>query len=202
MEFVRGESLHDILRRNGSSAEAIRLTTIVAGFLQRMHAFLPPILHSDLKPEHVLVLDDGTVKIIDFGIAKRPDVGAATHNAFLSVMYAAPERVEDEARNVHPSDDLWALGVMLFEMLAGRHPREEYRSRIEDAVRRDDLATVATLLRERPGTAAGGHVAAARRDRPQAARAAAGSPLLERDAGARRFRRFAEGARRSRISSS
>lgn len=153
MEFVRGESLHDILRRKRlSAAESIRLTTILAGFLQRMHAFLPPILHSDLKPEHVLVLDDGTVKVIDFGIARRPDVGAAaTHNAFLSVMYAAPERVEDEARNVHPTDDLWALGVMLFEMLAGCHPREEYRMRIEDAVRADDLVTVATLLRERPG---------------------------------------------------
>ena len=57
MEFVRGESLHDILRRKRlSAAEAIRLTTVVAGFLQRMHAFLPPILHSDLKPEHVPVL--------------------------------------------------------------------------------------------------------------------------------------------------
>jgi predicted Ser/Thr protein kinase len=152
MEFVRGESLHDILQRKRlSTADALRLATIVAGFLQKLHSFDPPILHSDLKPEHVLVLDDGTVRIIDFGIAKRPEFGAATHNAFLSVMYAAPERVEDEARNVHPSDDLWALGIMLFEMLAGEHPREAYRARIEDAVRRDDLITVANLLRERPG---------------------------------------------------
>ena len=152
MEFVRGESLHDILRRKRlSQDEAIGLATIIAGVLQRLHGFLPPILHSDLKPEHVLVLDDGSVRIIDFGIARRPEAGAATHNAFLSVMYAAPERVEDEARNVHPSDDLWALGIMFFEMLAGRHPREEYRAQIEDAVRRDDLVTVATLLRERPG---------------------------------------------------
>jgi hypothetical protein len=153
MAFVRGESLLDILRRKRlTSAEAVRLATIVARFLQRLHDFQPPILHSDLKPEHVLVLDDGSVRIIDFGIARRPETGAATHNAFLSVMYAAPERVEDEARNVHPSDDLWALGIMFFEMLAGAHPREQYRARIEDAIRRDDLATVATLLREQPGT--------------------------------------------------
>ena len=152
MEFVRGESLHDMLRRKRLSRdEAIRLATIIAGFLKRLQAFHPPILHSDLKPEHVLVLDDGSVRIIDFGIAKRPEVGAATHNAFLSVMYAAPERVEDEARNVHPSDDLWALGIMFFEMLAGCHPREAYRVRIEEAIRREDLVTVATLLRERPG---------------------------------------------------
>jgi hypothetical protein len=151
MEFVRAESLLDLLRRKRlATAEAVRLATIVAGFLQRLHEFQPPILHSDLKPEHVLVLDDGTVRIIDFGIARRPETGAATRNAFLSVMYAAPERVEDEARNVHPSDDLWALGIILFEMLAGAHPREQYRPRIEDAIRRDDLGTVATLLRERP----------------------------------------------------
>ncbi len=153
MEFVRGESLHDILRRTRLSQDrAVRLARILASILQRLHAFHPPILHSDLKPEHVLVLDDGSVRIIDFGIARRPEVGAATHNAFLSVMYAAPERVDDEARNVHPSDDLWALGIMFFEMLAGRHPREIYRAQIEDAVRRDDLVTVATLLREKPGT--------------------------------------------------
>ena len=152
MEFVRGESLHDILRRKRmSQEEAVGLGTIIAGVLEKLHGFQPPILHSDLKPEHVLVLDDGSVRIIDFGIARRPAAGAATHNAFLSVMYAAPERVEDEARNVHPSDDLWALGIMFFEMLAGRHPRDEYRARIEDAVRGDDLVTVATLLRERPG---------------------------------------------------
>jgi len=151
MEFVRGESLHDILRRTRLSQDrAVRLARILASILQRLHAFHPPILHSDLKPEHVLVLDDGSVRIIDFGIARRPEVGAATHNAFLSVMYAAPERVDDEARNVHPSDDLWALGIMFFEMLAGRHPREIYRAQIEDAVRRDDLVTVATLLREKP----------------------------------------------------
>ncbi|HTM05170.1 MAG TPA: serine/threonine-protein kinase [Vicinamibacterales bacterium] len=151
MEFVRGEALLDVLRRKHlATPEAVRLATIVAGFLQRLHEFQPPILHSDLKPEHVLVLDDGTVRIIDFGIARRPEAGAATRNAFLSVMYAAPERVEDEARNVHPSDDLWALGIILFEMLAGAHPREQYRPRIEDAIRRDDLGTVATLLRERP----------------------------------------------------
>jgi hypothetical protein len=153
MEFVRGESLHDILRRTRLSQDkAVGLTRILTTILQRLHAFHPPILHSDLKPEHVLVLDDGSVRIIDFGIARRPEAGAATHNAFLSVMYAAPERVDDEARNVHPSDDLWALGIMFFEMLAGRHPREVYRAQIEDAVRRDDLVTVATLLRERPGT--------------------------------------------------
>jgi hypothetical protein len=153
MEFVRGESLHDVLRRTRlRQDEAIRLARIVAGVLQRLHAFHPPILHSDLKPEHVLVLDGGSVRIIDFGIARRPEAGAATHNAFLSVMYAAPERVEDEARNVHPSDDLWALGIMFFEMLAGRHPLEAHRAPIEDAVRRDDLVTVATLLRERPGS--------------------------------------------------
>src|SRR5581483_858828 len=88
MEFVRGESLHDILRRTRlSQPEALRLATMVAGFLQRLHGFHPPILHSDLKPEHVLVLDDGSARIIDFGIARRPDAGAATHNAFLSVMY-------------------------------------------------------------------------------------------------------------------
>ncbi len=100
MEFVRGESLHDILRRTRLSRdEAVRLATLVAKVLQRLHAFHPPILHSDLKPEHVLVLDDGSVRIIDFGIARRPEAGAATHNAFLSVMYSAPERRPVAARD-------------------------------------------------------------------------------------------------------
>jgi hypothetical protein len=130
MAFVEGESLQSRMRRGPMlPREAAELALAIARVLHRLHTFRPdfgdarPIVHSDLKPAHVLVLADGSIRLIDFGITKQP-TNAATVNVFASKPYASPERLEDF--HVHPNEDVWALGVMLFEMVAGSHPWERF----------------------------------------------------------------------------
>ena len=87
-----------------------------------------PILHSDLKPEHVLVLPDGSIRVLDLGIAKSLQANKSlTGNAWASAPYASPERLEDG--QVRAGDDHWALGVMLFEMASGYHPYQPVHDR-------------------------------------------------------------------------
>jgi hypothetical protein len=133
MAFVHGETLARRLQRGPLAPRAAaELTLAIAEILHRLHTFRPDgqsdpkaIVHSDLKPANVLVLPDGSVRLVDFGITKQP-TNAATANVFVSHAYASPERLEDG--KVHPNEDAWALGVMLFEMVAGSHPWERFRS--------------------------------------------------------------------------
>ena len=133
MAFVHGESLENVIRRGPVPPRAAaELTLAIAEILHRLHTFRADgqsdpkaIVHSDLKPANVVVLADGSVRLVDFGITKQP-TNAATANVFVSHAYASPERLEDG--KVHPNEDAWALGVMLFEIVAGTHPWERFRA--------------------------------------------------------------------------
>src|SRR5689334_691582 len=87
--------------------------------LQAAHA--AGIVHRDLKPGNVMLLPDGTVRILDFGLAKARDHTRSEAGVrFGTVSYMSPEQIRGE--NVDGRADLWALGVVLFEMLTGRKP--------------------------------------------------------------------------------
>lgn len=125
MELVDGPNLRTILNREGSLTlgRALTYTEAVLGALVLAHR--TGVIHRDIKPENVLVPADGPIKVADFGLARAAsDVSAATTGSVLgTVAYIAPELVTEGEPD--PRSDLYALGIMLFEMLTGHTPYED-----------------------------------------------------------------------------
>ncbi|MEX2426065.1 MAG: protein kinase [Thermomicrobiaceae bacterium] len=122
MEWVDGPNLKEYMRGQGqlSPAEAARIMRDVLQGLQAIHE--AGIIHRDVKPQNVLVDPNGTAKISDFGIARGAlDAGLTdTGMALGTAAYMAPEQAR--AGEIGPSADLYAAGVILFELLTGRLP--------------------------------------------------------------------------------
>jgi eukaryotic-like serine/threonine-protein kinase len=121
MALYEGETLRARLTRDGPVPvrEALEIARQIAEGLQAAHA--AGIVHRDLKPGNVMLLPDGTVRILDFGLAKARDQSMSETGArFGTVSYMSPEQVRGE--KVDGRADLWALGVVLYEMLTGRKP--------------------------------------------------------------------------------
>lgn len=122
MEYVPGRTLRALLAERGwlPWAEALRIMDpVLAGLAAAHHA---GIVHRDVKPENVLITTDGRVKVVDFGLARAQ---AATRNTQAgqiigTVAYIAPEQVTGGATDFRT--DVYAAGVMLFELLTGRQP--------------------------------------------------------------------------------
>ena len=117
--------------------EAVGFAREICAVLEKLHTFTPPalsygaVMHADLKPEHVFVMADGTVMLYDFGTAKGLDPRRpGTAVVGLTPPYAPPERFTE--RKARVGDDLWAVGVMLYEMVAGHRPhsRKEGNARL------------------------------------------------------------------------
>ena len=124
MEYVEGESLRERLRREGPLplAEALRIATETAEALEAAHA--AGIVHRDTKPGNLLLGNQGSVKVTDFGIARALASSGLgeTGRVVGSVSYVSPEQARGDA--VGPQSDVYSLGVTLFEMLTGRPPFE------------------------------------------------------------------------------
>ena len=125
MDYVSGETLRVALAMGGplSADEAAGIVLQVAGVLDAARHF--GMVHRDLKPENVMITPDGTAKLLDLGVAKvsrRVDsLRTVAATVFGTPDYIAPEQAVDSSL-VDPRADIYALGVILFEMLAGRRP--------------------------------------------------------------------------------
>ncbi len=123
MELVEGESLRSRLDRGGrlEIGEVVTIGACVCRGLAAAHEV--GVLHRDLKPDNVLVARDGRVAITDFGIASSLDAsGRAGESSFVGTPhYMAPEQV-DGSRPLDARTDVYALGVMLYELLTGSPP--------------------------------------------------------------------------------
>ncbi len=122
MEYVHGRTLRDLIRerRRLVPQEALSILQPVLAALSAAHA--AGLVHRDVKPENVLLADDGRVKVADFGLARAAANRAATSATTLigTVAYLAPEQVTRGVAD--PRSDVYAAGIMLFEMLTGRPP--------------------------------------------------------------------------------
>ena len=123
MEFCPGGGLD---RKLGGTplppVEAARLVETLARAVHAAHR--QNVIHRDLKPANVLLAEDGTPKVTDFGLAKRTDAAARTASGgFVGTpSYAAPEQASGKSKDIGPATDVYALGAILYECLTGRPP--------------------------------------------------------------------------------
>jgi tRNA A-37 threonylcarbamoyl transferase component Bud32 len=125
LERLEGWTLREMLGQRIALPwqEALRYALQIAQALDAAHSRTPPVVHRDLKPENVMILPDGRVKVMDFGIAKvLQSFSQATSQSFGTPQYMSPEQID--ARAIDARSDLFALGLLLWEMLAGRPPFE------------------------------------------------------------------------------
>ncbi|PTM92539.1 serine/threonine protein kinase [Streptomyces sp. VMFN-G11Ma] len=121
MELIRGESLHELLRRGPVDAvEAARIGLAVLGALRAAHSV--GIVHRDVKPANVLLGAHGRVVLTDFGIAHVQGEESLTMSGEFvgSLEFVAPERMS--GRGAGPASDLWSLGVLLYATVEGASP--------------------------------------------------------------------------------
>ena len=137
MEYVDGETLADALRRRRFSVEeAVDLALQACAGLEHAHA--AGLVHRDVKPGNLLLRDDGTLKVSDFGIARAAESSRLTEVGTVlgTAAYLAPEQARGEP--VTPAADVYSLGAVLFELLTGEPPHRA--ASLEDLARRQAQA--------------------------------------------------------------
>jgi tRNA A-37 threonylcarbamoyl transferase component Bud32/tetratricopeptide (TPR) repeat protein len=149
MEFVEGERLDEFVRRVGAGQRAIaELMRRVADTVAYAHR--RGVIHRDLKPGNILVDQDGAPRILDFGLARSSTDADATDPRSSSTLagefvgtfaYAAPEQLAGDPTLVDSRCDLYALGVLFFELLAGQRPFEGAKSIAELVAQKASGAT-------------------------------------------------------------
>jgi len=121
MEFLEGESLDQIIRRRLVLALSQKVGYIVSVCRALDYAHRRGVVHRDVKPGNVMLTKDGTVKVVDFGIARLVDTVKTQTNMMIGTIgYMSPQQFRGERAD--PRSDIWALGVMFYELLCYRRP--------------------------------------------------------------------------------
>src|SRR4030095_5649988 len=131
MEYLDGENLSDVIARGEIQAErAVNVAIDLCACLELAHRFEPTdgtrpirLVHGDLKTRNVRITSDGSVKVLDFGIAKALSLSRkVTRNDFGTMPYLSPERLH--TAEVDEFGALWAMGVIVYELIRGSRPFE------------------------------------------------------------------------------
>jgi len=150
MEYVEGETLKEKIERGRFSvAETIDIIRQVASGLQEAHRL--KIIHRDIKPANIIIKNDGTVKILDFGVAKF--LGSTKITAVDKIVgsfaYMSPEQIRGE--EVDGRTDIWALGVVLFEMLTQQLPfKGDYPPAVMYSITHEETTDLAEIRTDIP----------------------------------------------------
>jgi beta-lactam-binding protein with PASTA domain/predicted Ser/Thr protein kinase len=122
MEYVEGRTLRDVIRQEGPllPERAVEIGAAVAQALDAAHE--AGLVHRDVKPGNIMLTRDGEVKVMDFGIARTSTADTLTQTAAVlgTASYLSPEQAQSQP--VDPRSDIYSLGCVLFEMLAGQPP--------------------------------------------------------------------------------
>lgn len=119
-EFVSGKTLYEVLQEHGkfSEREIAQMMIDICGGLELLHECQPPIIHNDIKTSNIMMREDGTVKLIDFDIARSYKEGAEKNTKLMGTEeYAAPEHFG--FGQSEPCTDVYSLGVTMHELLTG-----------------------------------------------------------------------------------
>lgn len=144
MEYLEGRNLSEVIGEGPlPAARAVHIASQICEFLQAAETFertldgrtFNLLLHGDLKPRNIRVLADDEIKVFDFGIAKALSLSRkVTRNDFGSIAYLSPERLE--SGEIDAQAELWAVGVLLYEMVSGVQPfRAADTRRLEQRIR-------------------------------------------------------------------
>jgi eukaryotic-like serine/threonine-protein kinase len=155
-EFLTGEDLDKKIKRGEPIAAARKVEILMAIADGLGYAHNASIVHRDVKPANVRILDDGTVKVMDFGIAKSLQTESNLTQTGITLgtsAYLAPEQIRGEA--IDRRTDIFALGVLSYELLAYRKPfRGEHLSTVLYKILNETPDPVATLAQDTPASLA------------------------------------------------
>lgn len=139
MEYIHGRTLRDVLHERGRLGADLALEVAESVLSALAAAHRAGIVHRDVKPENVLVGNDGRVKVADFGLARANSTSSKTTRGLLgTVSYISPEQALGDRAT--PRSDVYSAGIMLYELLTGKTPHEGptdfvvVRSHIDDDV--------------------------------------------------------------------
>ena len=158
MELVRGRTLNDfVLDRQLPMKERLRLFTQICDAVE--HAHQKGVIHRDLKPANIVVDDSGQPKVLDFGLARAidADVQSTMHTGagemVGTVAYMSPEQVSGATDQLDTRSDVYALGVIGYELLADRSPYDLHRKPLAEMariIREEEPARLSSVTRRLP----------------------------------------------------
>lgn len=131
MNFIEGQDLAKVMKsRTFDVDEALNIFDQILSGIESIH--LQKLVHRDLKPANIYILDNGDIKILDFGLSKLIDYTSITNTGdqLGTPLYMSPEQISD-SKNIDYRSDYYALGVILFELLTGNSPYGTISSREE-----------------------------------------------------------------------